>query len=310
MKQKRHLLVILWTFGLLPFVSLRGEEIFPSAILSFHERGASVKGQGETVSDILFAELAANPDFYLVEREDLQKAMSEQELSMTGLVKPGEAVRIGQLTGARILITGSVIDAGDHRYLVAKIIGTETSRVHGAMVKGAADQSIAVLAQKLAGEVAETVKKRAAELMPAPEPREDRVAALRKAAGAGKKPTLFVKIEERHLQSETIDPAAETELHLLAQAVGFELTDDATRADVRLRGEAFTEFAYRRHQLVGVKARVEVKAVDRDGRIVAVDRQTAVAVDLTEHVAAKTALQEAAAKLAERLLVKVAALED
>ena len=60
-------------------------------------------------------------------------------------------------------------------------------------------------------------------------------------------------------------------------------------------GEAFSEFAGRHGDLVSVKARVEVKAVDRKtGKVLAVDRQTAVAVDLAEQVAGKTALQEAA----------------
>ena len=49
-----------------------------------------------------------------------------------------------------------------------------------------------------------------------------------------------------------------------------------------------------------------MKAIDRrTGRVLAVDRQTTVALDLTEIIAGKTALQEAAAKIAERMLPKL-----
>jgi hypothetical protein len=46
--------------------------------------------------------------------------------------------------------------------------------------------------------------------------------------------------------------------------------------------------------------------VDRKSdKVVAVDRQTVVTVDLTEQIAGKTGLQEAAAQIAERLLPKL-----
>jgi len=53
---------------------------------------------------------------------------------------------------------------------------------------------------------------------------------------------------------------------------------------------------------VSVRARVEVKAVARDGgKVARIDRQVSWAVDTAEHIAAKTALQQAGAELAERV---------
>ena len=46
-------------------------------------------------------------------------------------------------------------------------------------------------------------------------------------------------------------------------------------------------------------------AQKRTGEILAVDRQTSVAVDVAEQTAAKAALQNAAVELAERLLPKL-----
>ena len=77
-------------------------------------------------------------------------------------------------------------------------------------------------------------------------------------------------------------------------------------ADIQIQGEAFSEIAVRHGNLISVKARLEVKAVDQaSGQIVATDRQTTVAVDLTEQIAAKNALQEAGALIAERMLPKL-----
>jgi len=49
-----------------------------------------------------------------------------------------------------------------------------------------------------------------------------------------------------------------------------------------------------------------LKAVNQaTGEVVASDRQTTVGMDLTEQIAAKNALQEAGAQLAERMLPKI-----
>ena len=51
---------------------------------------------------------------------------------------------------------------------------------------------------------------------------------------------------------------------------------------------------------------MELKAhVRQDGRLLAVDRQTSVAVDIAEATAAKSALENAAADLADRLATKL-----
>ena len=78
------------------------------------------------------------------------------------------------------------------------------------------------------------------------------------------------------------------------------------KADVEITGEAFSAFGLRRGNLISCKARVEVKAHARkDGKVLAVDRETNVSVDITEQTAAKTALQLAAAELAGRLAPKL-----
>ncbi|MBU0715654.1 MAG: CsgG/HfaB family protein [Verrucomicrobia bacterium] len=283
--------------------------VYPTAIFTFQERGAGVKDYGAKAADILFASLAANPALYLVDRTDLQKTLQEHELNLSGIVTPDQAVQIGKLTGAKILVTGSVIDADKTLYVIAKIIGTETSRVLGASVQGKSSDDLAPLVEQLAKQVADIITKEADKLVAKEVKMEDRIAALKKQLGDAKRPIMTINVRERHVGQATIDPAVETELTLFCKETGFEVLDktgDAKKADITLEGEGFSEFAMRHGNLVSVKARLEVKAVDQaTGKIIATDRQTTMVVDLTEQIAGKAALQKAAADIAERLLPKL-----
>jgi hypothetical protein len=261
-------------------------------------------GSGGQVADLLFAALSEDPDLILVERAETDKILQEQELYLTGLTHPDQALKLGWMTGARVLVTGSVMASGERVICLAKVIGSETGRVLGKSVKGARDD-IPDLAAELADAVGDILDNQRARLIPPEEKTEDRVDRLKKRLAGGKRPTVSIRIAEEHVGRPVIDPAAQTEFQLICRQTGFEVFDPgAGRAvDIRIAGEAFSAFALRRGNLISVKARVEVTATDpRTGRVVAADRATAIAVDLAEHIAAKTALEKAAALVAERML--------
>ena len=116
--------------------------VYPTAVLPFSERGREAKEFGSKVTDLAFANLVANPDLFLVDRKDMKKIFDELELNVSGAVNPNEATQVGQLIGAKLIVTGSALNVGNPLYLVAKIIGTETSRVVGASVKGRLDDEL------------------------------------------------------------------------------------------------------------------------------------------------------------------------
>jgi TolB-like protein len=282
----------------------------PIAILPFRERGKEVEDMGGQVADLMFAKLVVDPTLFLVDREELEKVLAEAELNLSGIVHPKEAITIGQLTGARLIVTGSVFQIDNTIYVVAKIISTETSRVVGASVKGVVGDGLDGLANRLGDEIILSIKTKSDSLVSRPVKKADRIAALQKELGDTERPTVLISVEERHVGRVTIDPAAETELTLFCKETGFAVIDpdqgSSQQAKYLIQGEGMSEFAARHGDLVSVKARLEVKVVDRaSGKVVAIDRQTRVAVDLVEQIAGKQALQDAAADIAERLLPKI-----
>lgn len=243
-----------------------------------------------------------------MERAELEKVLGEQELGLSGNVSPDTAAKVGLLTGAKVLVTGRVFKADNELIIVAKIIGTETSRVYGELVKGPVSGSISDLADGLAKKIGKTIMDKGQTLVVQVMSREERIDKLIKSLKDGKRPSVSVKLDERHFGGRVIDPAAETELSVILQKAGFTVLDDKSndRPDIEITGEAFSAFGLRKGNLISCRSRIELKAHERGtGKILAVDRQTSVAVDIAEQTAAKTALQNAADELAERLLPKL-----
>jgi TolB-like protein len=280
---------------------------YPLAVLAFEERGA--KDAAAKVTDLLYAKLAGNDALFLVDRADLKKVLAEAELNLSGAVKSSEAIKVGQLTGAKLLVTGSVNAVDKKIVIVAKIIGVETSRVVAVSVEAKANDDLGAIVDQLAEKLGETILKRADDLTPKQVEAKDRLAATKQSLPKGERPTLFIQVAERHISLPKVDPAAQTELVLFSKETGFPVTDDEgprSKADIIIKGEGICETAMRHGNLVSVRARLEVKAVERKtDKVLAVDRQTVVVVDLTEALAGKAALQEAAAQIAERMLPKL-----
>jgi len=283
-------------------------DVLTVAVFDFESKDEAVRDLGPKVATLVNANLSAEPQLITVERAELEKVLGEQELGLSGTVSTESAAKVGQLTGAKVLVTGRVFKADEQTVIVAKIIGTETSRVYGEVVNGKPDATITDLSAELAKKIAADVTQKSDTLVAKVESREDRVAKIKKALGDRKLPAVSVKIAEQHFGQHVIDPAAQTELSLILQQCGFTVVDDLStnKPNIEITGEAFSEIGMRKGNLQSCRARIEIKARDvASGKILDIDRQTSVAVDLAEHIAAKTALQNGADVLAERVIPKL-----
>jgi curli biogenesis system outer membrane secretion channel CsgG len=299
------------------------------ALLDFAASAPGATELGPQIGEVLTATLSSEPGFRLVDRATLTRTLQEHELNLSGIVDTEQAVKVGKLVGARILVTGKVFQMGKKLFVTAKLIGTETSLVEGVLVKGDAGADMGELMIEMAVQIGDRLRSAGPKLV-ASDDQVDPVPALKKKLANLKKPVVAVVITEEHMAqrpvTQAVDPAVETEVKKLLRDCGFEIVDvdqnalaDWARggnkldgstwpkglqnADYVVTGEAFSEFAARIGNLVSCLARAEVNVIRRqDGKVVLADRETTRAVDLAENIAGKKALEKSGRLVAIRVL--------
>lgn len=67
---------------------------------------------GQGMADMLVTELVKSGKYKVIERQEIDKILTEQKMGQTGLVTPESAAKVGQLLGVELAIIGSVTEFG------------------------------------------------------------------------------------------------------------------------------------------------------------------------------------------------------
>jgi hypothetical protein len=93
------------------------------------EQGGTVSPPGLVFQDQLIDALVNQNRFRVLERDRLDVILEEQRLSRTKIIDQRTAIKIGRLTAAQSLITGSIVETRTGIEVIGRLIDTETSEI-------------------------------------------------------------------------------------------------------------------------------------------------------------------------------------
>lgn len=280
------------------------------AIMDFESNAPGNPDLGSQISDIITARMSIYEQFRLVQRQNISDILKEHQLNLTGMVDTSHAIKIGNMFGAQIIVFGRAFPIDEDLYLAARIVSTETSRVKGIIVKGKRQEELSGLIERMVEKLLQGLNEWSPELLAKPDLPGDKISLLKLQIKDAKLPSLSVKITENHKNRTAPTSAAATEMKKVFQQIGFIIvsfndTDNnpcPKNADIMITGEGFSEFGAQLNGLAGCSARLQVQAVDcKTQKSIASEQTTRRSVDLSETIAAQTALQAAGRELAFKL---------
>ncbi|MBU1567384.1 MAG: hypothetical protein KJ630_17390 [Proteobacteria bacterium] len=101
------------------------------AVLDFELIGGKLEttGMGAILSEWFITSIVKSGRFDVVERAMLQKIISEQKLSSTGIIDENSATALGKILGVKVVITGSVLNLRDTIEINSRVISVESGSI-------------------------------------------------------------------------------------------------------------------------------------------------------------------------------------
>jgi TolB-like protein len=125
---------------------LSGTRSLRIAVADLPDLRGTTNDFGRFVAERLATRLAQAGRFTVIERRRLSQVLGELKFSMSDLVDPAKARRLGQMLGVEALVVGSISDLGNQVDVDLRVIEIETNRmILGASATIAKDQVVADL---------------------------------------------------------------------------------------------------------------------------------------------------------------------
>ena len=274
------------------------------AVYDFADADAKEGHYAGKITTLVTADLTTETNIVMLERAELNKALHEQAFGASGMVSADAASKIGQITGAKVLVTGQVIMTDkSHLVVVANIIGTETGRLFAAKVDGPVEDLLKI-STEVSHRIAQTVTAQATNLFVVSESRAERIDRIMNAIKGKNRPLVslyFTWPKGRSMPALIVNG----EFGQLLQKAGFTVVDAKSerKPDIELSGVADFSAGPRRGDLFSGRLMLTVKAQDRrTGTILMLDRQEYTASEGSAHAAQRSAEVGAVDEIAERVL--------
>src|ERR1700754_261452 len=99
------------------------------AVVEFADLRGMVTDFGRFLAEKLITRLYQTKKFKVIERQLLNKIVTEQKLSLTGMIDQSTAQRLGKLLGVDAIASGTVTDLGKTIDVNARLINTQTGEI-------------------------------------------------------------------------------------------------------------------------------------------------------------------------------------
>jgi TolB-like protein len=116
------------------------------AVVEFVDLKGNVTDFGRFMAEELITRLYQTKKFKVIERQLLNKVVTEQKLSLTGMIDQTSAQKLGRLLGVDAIASGTVTDLGKTLRVNARLISTGTGEIFAvASTEIAKDDSVTKL---------------------------------------------------------------------------------------------------------------------------------------------------------------------